>query len=944
VRNNEGLSSNIGVSWIYNNTFLENTRAINIIFSGLGVYQNNTIKDNGYGIYVSSGDNNTFIDNNFINNSNGLYFSSSDYNIFYGNNFLHNTIQGYSNTGTNTADNGTFGNFWLDHLGIDNDSDGLLDTPYAVDGLGGVDDNFPLSIWNNETFNPEIINSPTNLTYETHSIGHNLTWRAIDESPYDYEVFFNGSSQGTNTFTSREFFNVSVDGFDLGETNVTVTFRDTDDNKQSNTIFVTVVDTIPPNLTSGKVFAFMEVLPDKSVNWTLTDLHPWNYTILLDSIPYENGSWINGEMIIVNVSDFTLGVYELVLIANDSSSNTNSSTHYVIIFDGTSPVVSQPSNTSWEIGYPVTPITWIASDNHPTNYTIFVNEIEYRSDNWTSEVPISLDFSNFTLGIYNITLIVYDISGLNANSTLFLTVLPDSTPPLITSPGNQTIMESTDIILSWLASDYNPTSYTIYENEIPITGGTWNSSVPIEYSITNASFGIYNYTLVVMDINNNAAIDTIFVTVEPIQGLMINHPENVTYVEGMINNWIYWTILSNSTGNYTIYRNSIPIETQEWTNSTLVDISVDNLNPGTYNYTIMVRTVENLTVNDTVFVDVLFDTVAPVISNESDIFILEMSTDNVITWTVSDLNPNIFSIFRNDSILISDSWAENITLTVGADNLHPGVWNFTCIIYDIHGLSAIDTVFVFVADISPPVLVNTPLDQIVEDATGLELSWRAIDYFPFNYSLILNNGTIITGYWSNNSWVNYTLTNKDLGEYIFTITFSDLFGHEVISTITIEVVDTTPPTIDILEDCEYLEGTSSFILNWNFTDKHNYSYIVYLEDETLTSGFSSESSSISVDVGNLPEGTYTITLVVTDYSGNQAIDNLVLTVNPSSSPTTPPPSTTVPSTTDTSSSTDALSSTTTAATIPEVSTGFEGYTLLIFGVMLVFLRKKKNLC
>jgi parallel beta-helix repeat protein len=926
--NSYGLNSNVGSSWVYNNTFIENSYALRILWGNYGVYQNNTLRNNGYGFYVNGGDNNTFIDNNVINNSNGIYFTSAENNTFYGNNFLHNVVQGFSSTGTNFADNGTFGNFWLDHLGIDNDSDGILDTPYALDGLGGVDDNFPLSIWNNETFSPEIINAPTNLTYETHSIGHNLTWRAIDESPNDYEVFFDSISQGTNTFTSREFFNVSVDGFDLGETNVTVTFQDTDGNKRSKTIFVTVVDTTPPNLTSGEVFTFMEVLPVKSFNWTLTDFYPWNYTIYKDSVLYANGSWESGQTITVNVSSLPLGVYEFILYANDSSSNINSSTHYVVIYDGTVPVVSQPTDFTHELGYPSTPIVWIANDLHPNNFTIFVNEQEYLTGNWTSEVNISLDYSSFLPGSYNITLTVFDTSGLNATSNLSLTILPDSTLPLVISPGNQTIMETSNTVISWLVTDYNPLNYSLYKEGVLIASDSWNSSFPIELVITNASIGFYNYTLVVSDISNLTVTDTIFVTVEPVTGLAINSPENITYIEGMINNWITWTLISNSSGNYTIFLDDVPIKSDNWTNSTLINHLADNLSPGTYNYSIFVNSTTNLTVNDTVFVFVLFDTTPPVISNESDLFISETSTGNNISWTVADLNPDTFYIYKNDSMILNGSWVGNNSLMIMVDGLIPGMWNYTIVIYDLRGLYTVDTVLVFVIDTTAPLILDTPQDQVVEDTTGLELSWQASDYYPYNYSLILDNGTILTGYWQNNSSITHTLSDMDIGNYTYVIIFSDLFGLKTVTNVTIRVVDLSPPTIVPLADREYTEGISSFNLTWNFSDKYNGSYILYQDGVMVTSGVWSHNYTVSYGVGPLPVGVYTFTLVVTDYSGNQAIDDLVVTVKAIDTTSTTTPNTT-------------SSSTTTTTTAARISPGFEGISLLGLSIIFIIRRKKR---
>ncbi|MHA2248428.1 MAG: hypothetical protein ACXADY_26000, partial [Candidatus Hodarchaeales archaeon] len=220
-----------------------------------------------------------------------------------------------------------------------------------------------------------------------------------------------------------------------------------------------------------------------------------------------------------------------------------------------------------------------------------------------------------------------------------------------------------------------------------------------------------------------------------------------------------------------------------------------------------------------------------------------------------------------------------------------------------------------------------PQDQVVEDTTGLELSWQAIDYYPYNYSLIFDNGTILTGYWLNNSKINYTLNSLDIGNYTYVIILSDLFGLKTISNVTIRVVDLTPPTIIPLADREYTEGISSLTLTWDFSDKYNGSYILYQDGVIVTSGMWSQTATVPFSVGTPPIGIYTYTLVVTDYSGNQAIDNLVVTVKAiesTSTTTTTTTTTTNTSSASSSSTTSSINSTTNTTGESKISPGFEG--------------------
>lgn len=104
-----------------------------------------TIKD-GAGIKITS-DSNTIIGNNFINNSYGVW-SSGYNNKIYNNNFMINTQSAYDE-GINIWDNGypSGGNYWdvydeSSEGAYDNNSDGIVDTPYDIFG-GGNQDRYP---------------------------------------------------------------------------------------------------------------------------------------------------------------------------------------------------------------------------------------------------------------------------------------------------------------------------------------------------------------------------------------------------------------------------------------------------------------------------------------------------------------------------------------------------------------------------------------------------------------------------------------------------------------------------------------------------------------------------------------------------------------------------------------------------------------------------------
>ena len=105
-----------------NNVFVENLSLSNVsVGVSLGYSSNNIIRNNSasfghIGIHLSYSDSNTITDNLVTSNKNyGMYLNSSSSNTIDHNDFVSNTNQAYDDTGMNSWDNGTEGNYWSDY-------------------------------------------------------------------------------------------------------------------------------------------------------------------------------------------------------------------------------------------------------------------------------------------------------------------------------------------------------------------------------------------------------------------------------------------------------------------------------------------------------------------------------------------------------------------------------------------------------------------------------------------------------------------------------------------------------------------------------------------------------------------------------------------------------------------------------------------------------------
>jgi len=89
------------------------------------------------------------------------------------------------------------------------------------------------------------------------------------------------------------------------------------------------------------------------------------------------------------------------------------------------------------------------------------------------------------------------------------------------------------------------------------------------------------------------------------------------------------------------------------------------------------------------------DVTNPTIDSPSDFSFNKGTTGFNITWNASDLNPNFFTISRNDAIIKSSVWTGN-PIFINLNGLSGGTYTFNCTIYDKAGNIISDIVVVTV--------------------------------------------------------------------------------------------------------------------------------------------------------------------------------------------------------------------------------------------------------
>ncbi|MHA2254070.1 MAG: hypothetical protein ACXAD7_27205, partial [Candidatus Kariarchaeaceae archaeon] len=545
---------------------------------------------------------------------------------------------------------------------------------------------------------------------------------------------------------------------------------------------------------------------------------------------------------------------------------------------------TEPGNVTW--AFDDQPLTY-DSYNAGSNRYHFTGEIntsisKYAITPGTYEVNVSFSVGSHTdFVLFNMNVFfragsqISQIADVDYGSSFNFTF----TPINFTNGGSK-LYNSTPSEITWQLNSQHTMTYNPATAEFNFTlawNSTWNvglRQIELNWTFTGyRNITSLGYILMTIDFN--------VINSDPV---FTNWPLITTYEEDSPQNYLNWTVTDDNPKNYTVFKNDSYYYTDSvWESGKSINISIVGEILGTSNFTIIVED-EFKNQNSHKITITVVDTKKPQIINEPSDFSYEYGQSRDINWEATDKNHNMYEVLRNNTYRTGSTWddLDPFSYTI-SDALAPGVYNFTIVFNDTSGNILIDEVIVTITDSVDPNL--SPLNDFsyAEGSIGNNITWAAFDDYPYIYNITMNDTTYLGNknqVWNVPSSQFIDIDGLALGVYSFIITYYDTSGNIISDEVIVTVYDDTDPVFtDWPGNLTFTENSTDRILIWNAQDNHYDNYTVYQDGSLFDEGNWTSSDDIIVNINILPRGSYSITIVIQDTSGNLLSNTTIITIN-----------------------------------------------------------------
>ncbi|WP_278268605.1 putative Ig domain-containing protein [Staphylococcus epidermidis] len=657
---------------------------------------------------------------------------------------------------------------------------------------------------------------------------------------------------------------------EVGSYDITVTTTDESGNATETTFTINVEDTTKPtveDIADQTQEVNTEIEPIKI---EATDNGGQAVTNKVDGLP--DGVTFDEATNTISGTPSEVGSYDIIVTTTDENGNSETTTFTIDVEDTTKPTVEDIADQTQEINTEIEPIKIEARDNSGQAVT---NKVDGLPDGVTfDEATNTISGTPSEVGSYDITVTTTDESG-NATETTFTIDVEDTTKPTVEDITDQTQEVNTEITpIKIEARDNSGQTVTNKVDGLP-DGVTFDEATNT-ISGTPSEVGSYTVTVTTTDESSNATETTFTIDVEDTTKPTVEDIANQTQEVNTEIEPIKIEATDNSGQAVTNKVDGLPdgVTFDEATNT----ISGTPSEVGSYDITVT-TTDKNGNSETTTFTIDVEDTTKPTVESVAD-QTQEVNTE--ITPITIESEDNSGQTVTNKVDGLPDGVTfDEATNTISGTPSKVGSYDITVTTTDENGNSETTTFTIDVEDTTKPT-VESVADQTQEVNTEIN---------PIKIEATDNSGQAVTnkveglpaGITFDEATNTISGTPSEVGSYTVTVTTTDENGNATETTFTIDVEDTTKPTVEDITDQTQEINTEINPIKIETTD--NSGQTVTNKVEGLPDGVTFDEATNTISGTPSEVGSYTVTVTTTDENGNATETTFTIDVEDTTKPT-----------------------------------------------------------
>ncbi len=715
---------------------------------------------------------------------------------------------------------------------------------------------------------PPAVKAISNKTQEVNTAFNPFIIEATDNSGDKVIHDVRGLPAGVTFNNSSNM--ISGTPTNVGAYTVTVISKDVKGNETETSFKINVVDTIKPTVES---------IADQTqeVNTEITpitieseDNSDQAVTNKVEGLPA--GVTFDESTNTISGTPSEVGSYTVTVTTTDESGNSETTTFTIDVEDTTKPTVEDIADQTQEVNTEIEPIKIEATDNSGQAVT---NKVEGLPDGVTfDEATNTISGTPSEVGSYDITVTTTDESG-NATETTFTINVEDTTKPMVESITDQTQEVNTEIDPIKIEATDN--SGQVVTNKVDgLPDGVMFDEATNTISGTPSEVGSYDITVTTTDESGNATETTFTINVEDTTKPTV---ESIADQTQEVNTEITPITIESEDNSDQAVTNKVDglpagVTFDEVTNT----ISGTPSEVGSYDITVT-TTDESGNTTETTFTINVEDTTKPTVESITD-QTQEVNTE--ITPITIESEDNSGQAVTNKVEGLPDGVTfDETTNTISGTPSEVGSYDITVTTTDESGNTTETTFTIDVEDTTKP-MVEDIADQTQEVNTEIE---------PIKIEAIDNSGQAVTnkveglpdGVMFDESTNTISGTPSEVGSYDITVTTTDENGNSEMTTFTIDVEDTTKPTVEDIADQTQEINTEITPIKIEATD--NSGRAVTNKVDGLPDGVTFDEATNTISGTPSEVGSYTVTVTTTDESGNSETTTFTIDVEDTTKPT-----------------------------------------------------------